>query len=189
MEHCELPRLDPLDPMVLPFVNPKYNPWDDCKPTFVPRTRIRNGRVELIDGPTEDLATCEFQYVSVLLKSRNASLAVHRGNGKIKGQKRATELLPHKNCLPPATRKVKKRKLQTENPTVKSFSMLQDADGLPEKTNMKTKRRPTRKTGMEFSTDRNRKHDTCVFVLTSWFITMPRASAAPKMRESPLVGS
>lgn len=60
-ETCTLPDLDPWDPSIVPYLDPTYNPMRDCKPTFVPWTRMKNGRIDLLTG-TADEANCDFRY-------------------------------------------------------------------------------------------------------------------------------
>lgn len=72
MERCMLPNLDPLDASVLPYVDPNYDPLKNCKRTFVPMTRIRNGRVEVVqeDELAKNLAGCEFRYETDSLRAK-----------------------------------------------------------------------------------------------------------------------
>ncbi|KAH7708218.1 Protein K03A11.4 [Aphelenchoides avenae] len=58
---CKLPKLDPLDASILEYLNPAHNPLADCNVTFVPKTRIRNGRIELIPELSNDTTGCEFR--------------------------------------------------------------------------------------------------------------------------------
>ncbi|KAH7705059.1 Protein K03A11.4 [Aphelenchoides avenae] len=58
---CKLPNLDPLDASILEYLNPARNPLADCNVTFVPKTRIRNGRIELISELSNDTIGCEFR--------------------------------------------------------------------------------------------------------------------------------
>ncbi|KAH7702605.1 Protein K03A11.4 [Aphelenchoides avenae] len=62
-EPCVLPKLDPLDASILSYVNPNYDPMKNCKPTFVPLTRVRNGRVEVVPEFefARHLTGCEFR--------------------------------------------------------------------------------------------------------------------------------
>ncbi|KAH7723870.1 Protein K03A11.4 [Aphelenchoides avenae] len=63
LERCVLPKLDPLDASILPYLNPNYDPMRNCKPTFVPMTRVRNGRVEVVPEleSARNLTDCEFR--------------------------------------------------------------------------------------------------------------------------------
>ncbi|KAH7710971.1 Protein K03A11.4, partial [Aphelenchoides avenae] len=58
---CKLPNLDPLDASILKFLDPTYNPLADCNVTFVPMTRVRNGRIELIAESSNGTKGCEFR--------------------------------------------------------------------------------------------------------------------------------
>ncbi|KAH7687786.1 Protein K03A11.4, partial [Aphelenchoides avenae] len=58
---CKLPKLDPLDASILGFLNPAYNPLAGCNVTFVPKTRVRNGRIELIPELSNGARGCEFR--------------------------------------------------------------------------------------------------------------------------------
>ncbi|KAH7725879.1 Protein R03G8.3 [Aphelenchoides avenae] len=62
-ERCVLPNLHPLNESILPYVDPNYDPMKNCKPTFVPKTRIRNGRVEVVPEYeyARNLTGCEFR--------------------------------------------------------------------------------------------------------------------------------
>ncbi|KAH7708216.1 Protein K03A11.4 [Aphelenchoides avenae] len=58
---CKLPKLDPLDASILGFLDPTYRPMANCNVTFVPKTRIRNGRIELIPELSNGTIGCEFR--------------------------------------------------------------------------------------------------------------------------------
>lgn len=62
-ESCALPNLQALDASVLPYVDPNYDPMKNCKPSFVPSTRVRNGRVEVVPGAEFGVPDCEFRFV------------------------------------------------------------------------------------------------------------------------------